>query len=298
MTRDRQRTLARAAAKNAGVVVALCVLVLFADYLAARFRSPRDDAQIEALQTQVEADASLAAELAAVQDEITQARAARKARSDWISIVLIAAASVFIGSSKWRIALEGRRPVAMSKLVQLELAPAGRPSGTPRPAPGAASPVAIDLIFVDRIVEREGTSTEAAILILQAIQAHYGYLPDAALERLCELTDVTPAQVAGTSSFYTRFRRSPVGRHMVRVCHGTACHVSGARQITEELYRQLRIPPGSDTDPDRIFTVEEVACLGCCSLAPVLMVDEQTAGKLTPANVGAALNAVEQREPA
>jgi NADH:ubiquinone oxidoreductase subunit E len=84
---------------------------------------------------------------------------------------------------------------------------------------------------------------------------------------------------------------------MVRVCHGTACHVSGARQITEELRRTLKIPRGSDTDPERMFTLEEVACLGCCSLAPVMMVDEHAAGKLTPSTARGALDAAVPGEP-
>ena len=142
---------------------------------------------------------------------------------------------------------------------------------------------------VDEIVVAHGRGPEAAIAILQAIQQHYRYLPGEALRRVCELTDITPAQVLGTSSFYSRFRRSPVGEHIVRVCHGTACHVSGARQITDELRRGLKIPDGADTDPSRTFTIEEVACLGCCSLAPVMMVDEQTVGKLTPSGACEAL---------
>jgi NADH:ubiquinone oxidoreductase subunit E len=89
-----------------------------------------------------------------------------------------------------------------------------------------------------------------------------------------------------------------VGKHVVRVCHGTACHVAGARQITDELRRRLDIPEGEDTDPDRMFTVDEVACLGCCSLAPVMMVDEHTAGKLTPSSAAAAVEAMEPKEPA
>ena len=138
---------------------------------------------------------------------------------------------------------------------------------------------------------------EAAIPILQAIQAHFRYLPDEALARVCETTEVTPAQIAGTSSFYARFRRSPVGEHIVRVCHGTACHVAGARHITDELRRQLRIPDGADTDPTRTFTIDEVACLGCCSLAPVLMIDERTAGRLTPSTACEALDSVREVEP-
>jgi NADH:ubiquinone oxidoreductase subunit E len=149
--------------------------------------------------------------------------------------------------------------------------------------------------FIDELVTRFGRGREAAIPILQAIQAHYRYLPDEALRRVCELTEITPAQLAGTSSFYSQFRRSPVGRHVVRVCHGTACHVAGADQITEELRRHLEIPPGADTDPERRFTVDKVACVGCCSLAPVMMIGEETAGRLTPATARQALDAVERK---
>ena len=90
---------------------------------------------------------------------------------------------------------------------------------------------------MDDLVARYGTDTEAAIPILQAIQSHYRYLPDEALRRVAERTEITPAQIAGTSSFYAQYRRSPVGRHVVRICHGTACHVKGAGalyQVTME----------------------------------------------------------------
>jgi NADH-quinone oxidoreductase subunit F len=154
----------------------------------------------------------------------------------------------------------------------------------------------IDLGFVDEIVAKQGRTPEAAIPILQAIQMHYRYLPDEALRRVCELTEITPAQIAGTSSFYAQFRRSPAGRHVVRVCHGTACHVAGARQVTEELRRYLAIPPDADTDPAQMFTVDAVACVGCCSLAPVLVVDGQTAGRLTPASACDALEPFEEKD--
>jgi len=296
MTPDRQRGIALAAARIAGAAVALLALILVADYSVARIRAPKDEARILGLQKQVQAEASLAPRLAAEQDAITQARRARKARLNVLSIFLIAAAAVFIGTSKWLIAAGGPRPSPANRLVRLAIPPVSAASPLALQSP-AVTADAIDLAFVDRIVEKNGTARDAAIPILQAIQAHYRYLPDEALQRVCELTEVTPAQIAGTSSFYARFRRSQVGRHVVRVCHGTACHVSGARQITEELRRQLRIPEGADTDPERRFTVDEVACLGCCSLAPVLMVDEHTAGRLTPAGAFQALRVVEQKEP-
>ena len=80
---------------------------------------------------------------------------------------------------------------------------------------------------------------------------------------------------------------------MVRVCHGTACHVAGADQITRELRRHLEIPAGEDTDPRRLFTIDKVACVGCCSLAPVMMIEEETAGRLTPATARQVLDNLE-----
>jgi len=174
----------------------------------------------------------------------------------------------------------------------------------PSPSRVAAKSVAKSLEAADTsvcatsLIPEIGHTREAVIPLLQAIQSHYRYLPEDALRRICELTQITPAQIAGISSFYGQFRHSPVGKHMVKVCHGTACHVAGARQITEELRRTLAIPEGADTDPSRTFTVEQVACLGCCSLAPVLMVDDHTAGKLTPARACDALEAIAPKEPA
>ncbi len=162
----------------------------------------------------------------------------------------------------------------------------------------AGAPPALDLTFVDGLVALHGRNPESAITLLQAIQAHYRYLPDEALRRLCQLTEVTPAQLAGASSFYGQFRSTPVGKHSVRVCHGTACHVAGARQITEELRRVLSISEGEDTDAARMFTVGEVACLGCCSLAPVMTVDGHTVGRLTPAMATAALPGAPETQPA
>lgn len=298
MTPDRQRTLARAIGRAAAIVVLVSIAVLSGDYARARIAAPKDAAAIAVLQQKAQSDRSFAQALAAEQDRVTRTRQARKTRGDASAIVLIAVTALFIASAKWPLAIGRRRPQAFPiKAIRIEVVPAeavSTPSVTSAPivAPG------VDLSFVDTLVAVQGRSKEAAIPILQAIQAHYRYLPDEALRRVCELTDVTPAQIAGTSSFYARFRRSPVGDHVVRVCHGTACHVSGARQITEELRRQLRIPEGSDTDRERRFTIDEVACLGCCSLAPVLMVDEHTAGRLTPATAAAALGLVRQTEPA
>ena len=244
----------------AGSLVALCVAILATDYVVAN-KQP------------------FATRPAAEQKRVTAARLARKSRDNAVGWVLIAAAAAFLTFAQELVKQPKPRP------------PAARHSGADalvRARPPGRAPE-LDLTFVDHLVSQIGRTKESAIPLLQAIQTHYRYLPDDALRRLCELTEITPAEIAGTSSFYGQFRRSPVGEHIVRVCHGTACHVSGARQITEELRRYLAIPDGQDTDAAGMFTLDEVACLGCCSLAPVLMVDGHTAGKLTPATACEAL---------
>jgi NADH:ubiquinone oxidoreductase subunit E len=247
----------------AGALVALCVAILVVDYAMADRRP-------------------FAARPAAEQKRVTEARLARKSRDNAVAWVLIAAAATFLTFAKGLV--EPEKPRAPSGRSATR---GSRADGGVRPTLAAAPEM--DLSFVEQIVAQIGRGKEAGIPLLGAIQKHYRYLPDEALRRVCELTEITPAEIAGTSSFYGQFRRSPVGEHIVRVCHGTACHVSGARQITEELRRYLAIPDGEDTDAARMFTLDEVACLGCCSLAPVLMVDGHTAGKLTPATACDAL---------
>ena len=139
----------------------------------------------------------------------------------------------------------------------------------------------VDLKFVDEAIARIGRGPESVIAILQAIQTHYRYLPPEALEYLCDKTDITPAQVTGVSTFYTQFRHKPVGKHMIGVCHGTACHVKGAQDIHDALDRHLGLTDGEDTDADELFTVQKVACLGCCTLAPAVQIDHLTYGHLT-----------------
>jgi NADH-quinone oxidoreductase subunit F len=143
----------------------------------------------------------------------------------------------------------------------------------------------LDLTFVDRTIEALGRGRDAVIPILQAIQGHYRYLPSEALQRVCRLTEITPAAITGVSTFYTQFRHRPVGRHVISVCHGTACHVKGAALIQEALERNLGLHDGEDTDAEGLFTVEKIACLGCCTLAPVIQIDNVTYGRLTTSMV-------------
>jgi len=148
----------------------------------------------------------------------------------------------------------------------------------------------LDLTFVDEVVGKVGTGKEKVLELLQAIQGHYGYLPKEALQRVCEMTEITPAAIAGVSTFYDQFRHRPAGRHIIHVCVGTACHVKGAEQVYEEFRRYLQIPDGEDTDAQKLFTVERIACLGCCTLAPAVQIDEVTYGHLTRETVSKVLN--------
>ena len=138
----------------------------------------------------------------------------------------------------------------------------------------------IDLNFVDQTVEELGRNPDAVIPILQALQGHYRYLPREALERVCHITQITPAAITGVSTFYTQFRHRPVGKHLISVCHGTACHVKGAELVQDSLQHHLHLKNGADTDPTGRFTVQKVACLGCCTLAPVVQIDELTYGNV------------------
>ena len=140
------------------------------------------------------------------------------------------------------------------------------------------------LSVVDRIVAGFSASRGALIPMLQQVQAEIGYLPPAIMERIAERSGVPPARIFGVASFYSQFRFEPVGRHIIRVCEGTACHVQGAVDVAEAICDELGVAEGGTTE-DGKFTVEPVACLGCCSLAPVIMIDEDTYGRLTPEQV-------------
>ena len=156
----------------------------------------------------------------------------------------------------------------------------------------------LDLTFVERAVERIGTEKEKVLEILQALQGEFGYLPKEGLERVCELTEITPAAIAGVSTFYNQFRHRPAGRHIVNVCVGTACHVKGAGQIYDAFRRYLKIPDDDDTDAERLFTIDKIACLGCCTLAPAVQIGQITYGHLTPDSVSTVLSDYLRQEKA
>ena len=138
-----------------------------------------------------------------------------------------------------------------------------------------------DISEVDQIVARLGRGPDQVIPILQAIQAQYLYLPEAALRRVAEITDITPANITGVSTFYAQFRHQPMGQHLIKVCDGTACHVKGAEQVYDALREHLSIPANTDTDADGRYTVQKVFCVGCCTLAPVVQIDDVTFGHIS-----------------
>jgi len=147
----------------------------------------------------------------------------------------------------------------------------------------------LDLSPVDAILARLGGEVAATVGILQAIQEHYGYLPGAALEHVCRRTSIAAAEIEGVASFYSHFRRRPVGRHLISVCNGTACHVRGAEAVYDAFAKQLSLTGEADTSADGLYTLRRVACLGCCTLAPAVQIDEVTFGHLTPTSAGRVL---------
>lgn len=133
---------------------------------------------------------------------------------------------------------------------------------------------------IDEIVARRGASADACIGILQEINRELGYVPVEAMKRVAEKTEVKQTQIWGVATFYSQFRFEPPGRHRIRVCLGTACHVKGASELMRHLEDTLEVKSGHTTADGR-FTLEEVRCLGACALAPVITVDGDYHPKVT-----------------
>jgi NADH-quinone oxidoreductase subunit F len=144
---------------------------------------------------------------------------------------------------------------------------------------------------VDAIVGRCGRSPDALIPILQAIQKQFRYLPESALKRVCETSDIKIHDLHSVATFFPQFRTRPAGRHSVCVCDGTACHLKGAPAVFDAITGELGIGSGEDTDKDGLFTVQKVRCLGCCTLAPAVQIDAVTYGHLSRATVPEMLEA-------
>lgn len=160
----------------------------------------------------------------------------------------------------------------------------------PAPRPDVAKSFLASLVAEYR--DRPG----GAIALLADIQRQFGYLPQWAVEEVATALDVAASELFGVATFYSMFRLKPLGRHVIRLCRGTACHVQGSLRIAEELQRHLKVTEG-DTTTDGLFTLQFVACLGCCSLAPAMMVGEDVHGRLTPDKAVKVLNAYREGTP-
>jgi NADH-quinone oxidoreductase subunit E len=139
---------------------------------------------------------------------------------------------------------------------------------------------------------------EGGVLIpaLQRVQAEDGFISRARIAEIHRKTGIPLSHIYGVATFYAQFRLKPVGRNVIKVCHGTACHVAGANGISRSLEDQLKIGNG-ETTPDRLFTLETVSCLGCCSLAPVIMVNKDTHGNLKPTELRKVLKPYRDAKP-
>lgn len=146
----------------------------------------------------------------------------------------------------------------------------------------------VDLAAIDHVLEDYKSTEGALIPVLQAAQAIYGYLPAQAMEKIADILKVPISQIFGVVTFYSQFRLKPRGKHVVCLCMGTACHVRGAGTILNTLEDQLNIYAG-DTTKDGQFTLETVACVGACSLGPVVIIDEETHGRMKPDQVAGVL---------
>ena len=133
------------------------------------------------------------------------------------------------------------------------------------------------------------------ITILQKAQEIYGYLSTDLMEYLAQRTGIKASKIMGVATFYSQFKFSPIGKHLIMLCQGTACHVNGASEIKEAICSHLGIAEG-ETTGDGLFTLNSVACLGCCSLSPVMMIDGEAYGSLTPAKTVKILDALRKAE--
>lgn len=139
----------------------------------------------------------------------------------------------------------------------------------------------VDLSLLDGVLKEYAQVKGSLITILQNTQDIYGYLPRKAIELISEKTGIATSEIMGVGTFYTQFRFEPVGKYLIMLCQGTACHVNSSELILQTIKDELGIDDGQTTE-DGLFSLKCVACLGCCSLSPVMMINEDTYGSLTP----------------
>ncbi len=139
----------------------------------------------------------------------------------------------------------------------------------------------VDLSLLSDVLGEYAAVKGSLITILQKTQEIYGYIPVDAVYHIAEQTGETPAKIMGVATFYSQFRFQPIGKYLIMLCKGTACYVNGAERILDAISDELGIGNG-ETTTDGLFTLSVVSCLGCCSLAPVMMINDRTYGSLPP----------------
>lgn len=152
------------------------------------------------------------------------------------------------------------------------------------------------LSTVAEILESVAPERESLIPILQKVQEKLGYLPALAMEKVAEALGIPAVDVFGVASFYNQFRLNPPGDNEIKVCMGTACYIAGGKIAVESFERRLEIKEGQTT-PDRKFSLERVACVGCCTMAPVVVVNEKMEGRVTPTRVDGILSGLGYEPP-
>lgn len=148
---------------------------------------------------------------------------------------------------------------------------------------------------IDKILEKYENPEESLIAVLQDVQSVDGYISRESVEYITEKSGISSARIMGVASFYAGFRLKPVGKYRIMVCMGTACHVNGAERIGDTVKRVLGIEAGDVTE-DGLFSWEEVACLGCCSISPAMMINSTAYGNLTPDKVQNIINSIREGE--
>lgn len=260
----------------ATLAAAVGVLVVDRFRWAAHYPAAREDLRLAEEAARDDADAAPALQALVERRTAESLRFERRQRA--AGVVALVAAGLSVALLSRRGPRDPALPATLAKRLRKRAAPSPSTNSEAahRAPPMAVAPAPpVDQSRVAAIVGRVGREPRHLIPLLHAIDEEFHYVPPAALQELSRLTDATPTQVAGVVSFYSRFRTRPRGRHVVQVCRGTACHVAGVDRVLEELRRHLGIAESEDTDPALRATVETVGCLGCCTLAPVLRVDDE-----------------------
>jgi len=155
-----------------------------------------------------------------------------------------------------------------------------------------APQIARQFTSVLRILELFNHDKSKLVPILQAVQEEYRYLPKEVMTFVATALDIPPVRVFGIATFYSHFALEPKGKYVIRICDGTACHVKGSHGILDALTERLKLPKGKKTTPNMLFTLETVSCLGACGLAPVIVINDDVHGQVTPESARALIDQI------